>query len=70
MGSTEPGQKVTKNNVHLLPSGSVVRVKDGSRLIHLHDHVWLWCCDGAHAYDNIDTLKWRLREGAELCHIP
>lgn len=70
MGATEPCQRVTKKNVHFLPAGSVVRLKDNSRLIHLHDDLWLWCCDHAHCYDYIDTLKYKLEKGAVLCHIP
>ena len=69
-GSTEPNQKVTSKNVHFLPPGSVVMLKDCSRLIHLHDLLWLWCCDCAHCYDNIDNLMWKLKDGATLCHIP
>lgn len=70
MGATEPGQKVTPENAAQLPPGSVVRLKDGSRLIHLHDTLWLWCCDCAHAYDRIEYLAWRLKDGATACHIP
>ena len=48
MGATEPGQIVTPENVHFLPPGSVVRIHDesGSRMIHLHDDLWLWWAEG------------------------
>lgn len=68
MGSTECGQRVTQHNVRQLPPGSVVRLDDGGRLIHLHDEVWLYCSDCAHCYDRIENLKWRLP--GELCHLP
>lgn len=71
MGATEPGQKVTKDNVHELPPGSVVRLDDGERLIHLHDGVWLWCCDAAHCYDRVENLIHHLPNGiGTLCHMP
>jgi hypothetical protein len=69
MGSTEPGQKVTKKNVHLLPPGSVVRLGDGSRLIHLHDTIWLWCNDHAWCYDRIAHLSYHIDRNAEVCHV-
>jgi hypothetical protein len=68
MGATEPGQVVTRSNAKKLPPGSVVRLKDGDRLIHLHDDVWLWCCDSGWCYDHIEHLDWRLP--GKLCHIP
>ena len=68
MGATRSGQKVNKENVAELPPGSVVRINDGSRLIHLHEGFWLWCCDCAHTYDRVENLSWRLEEGAVLCH--
>lgn len=68
MGSTETGQRVTKRNVHHLPPGSVVRLDDGGRLIHLHDAVWLYCAECVHCYDTIENMEWRLP--GELCHIP
>ena len=70
MGCTEPGQKVTPENVEQLPPGSVVQLEDGSRLIHLHETFWLWCCDCAHCYDRIANLAWRIKDGATLCHVP
>lgn len=69
-GTTDAGQTVTRHNVSALPPGSVVRLKDGSRLIHLHDDLWLWCCDGAWCYDYIASFAWRLDDGATLCHLP
>jgi len=69
LGGTEPGQKVTIHNIHKLPVGSVVSNADGSRIIHLHDDLWLWCCDGAHCYDNIQNLLRHVNR-ATLCHIP
>jgi len=69
MGATAPGQIVTKQNVHYLPAGSVVRLDDdGGRLIHLHDSLWLWCTDHAHCYDRLDGMAWRLP--GVLCHLP
>lgn len=69
-GATEPGQKVTLKNVAELPPGSVVRIDDGSRLIHLHPDWWLWCRDGAWSYGRLNDLAWRLEAGAVLCHMP
>ena len=68
LGTTQYGQRVTAKNAHFLPAGSVVRLDSGGRLIHLHDHVWLYCCDAAHTYDRIEHLAWRLP--GELCHMP
>jgi hypothetical protein len=68
MGATEPGQRVTKENSHLLPPGSVVRLDGEGRLIHLHDGLWLYCCDAAWCYDRIEHLA-RYLPGT-LCHIP
>ena len=45
MGFTESGQRVTADNAHFLPPGSVVRLDAGGRLIHLHDGLWLYCTD-------------------------
>ena len=69
MGATEPGQKVTPENVHKLPPGSVVQNMDGSRLIHLHDDLWLWCNDCAHTYDRIENLLHRLGKNSVACHV-
>lgn len=68
LGATAPGQRVTKRNVNQLPPGSVVRLDEGGRLIHLHDALWLWCKDNAWCYDEIEHLT-RYLPG-ELCHIP
>ena len=70
MGATEPGQRVTAANVGELPPGSVVRLEDGSRLIHLHDDIWLWCNDHAWTYDRVEWLKHRLGDHATLRHLP
>lgn len=70
MGATEPGQRVTIQNAAQLPPGSVVRNGDGSRLIHLHDGLWLWCCDCAWTYDRIENLARRLDKQSVACHIP
>lgn len=70
MGATAPGQSVTSENVHLLPAGSVVRNSDGSRLIHLHGDLWLWCSDCAWTYDRVERLAWRLDGNSVACHIP
>ena len=69
MGATEPGQKVTPENITELPIGSVVRNGDGSRLIHLHDDLWLWCIDCAWTYDNIENLSYRLDDHSVACHV-
>lgn len=69
LGGTEPNQRVTADNIHELPAGSVVRNGDGSRLIHLHDKIWLWCCDCAWTYDRIENLAHRLDENSVACHI-
>lgn len=70
MGATEPGQKVTPKNLDELPPGSVVRNGDGSRIIHLHDDVWLWCADGAWLYHDAERMKTRLDKDSVLCHLP
>jgi hypothetical protein len=70
MGTTEPGQRVTAANVAQLPPGSVVRNGDGSRLIHLHDGLWLWCYGYAWTYDRIEYLARRLDEKSVVCHVP
>lgn len=70
LGATLPGQRVTPENVGQLPAGSVVRIGDGSRLIHLHDGLWLWCRDGAWTYDRVERLTWRLDGKSVLCHMP
>ena len=69
MGGTEPGQRVTAANVAELPSGSVVRIGDGSRLIHLHDDLWLWCCDHAWTYERVEHLAYRLNDKSVACHV-
>ncbi len=70
MGATEPGQRVTAQNVEQLPPGSVVRIGDGSRIIHLHDDVWLWCNHTSWVYDHVEKLTWRLDNRSVVCHIP
>ena len=70
LGGTESGQWVTPENINQLPPGSVVRISDGSRLIHLHANTWLWCCDNAWCYDRVENLTHHLGEKAELCHHP
>ena len=69
MGATEPGQKVTRENVHLLPVGSVVRNGDCSRLIRLHGDLWLWCKDSAHCYSDIGHLSMHLDDRSVACHV-
>lgn len=69
MGSTEPGQRVTKENAGELPGGSVVRLGDGSRLIRLDGDMWLWCCDSGWCYDRIENLAWRIDSKAVACHV-
>ena len=69
MGGTEPGQRVTDDNAHFLPPGSVVRLDDSDgRLIHLHDGLWLYCNGGCWCYDTLDHMTRRLP--GVLCHIP
>ena len=68
MGFTESGQRVTADNAHFLPAGSVVRLDDGGRLIHLHDGLWLYCTDCSWCYDRIEHHLRRLP--GTLCHIP
>jgi hypothetical protein len=69
MGGTESGQKVNAENIHFLPPGSVVRLGDNTRVIHLHDDLWLVCNDGMHCYDRVENLAWRLDDTAEVCHL-
>jgi hypothetical protein len=73
---THAGQKVTQENVHTLPPGSVVRLPydkkfdiEGGRLIHLHDGFWLWCDGGAWCYGGISCHIHRIEKGAVLCHL-
>ena len=68
MGATESGQRVTRENAHHLPPGSVVRLDSGGRLIHLHDGLWLYCTDCSWCYDGLDRHLTRLP--GTLCHIP
>ncbi len=70
LGVTEQGQEVTEDNIHELPIGSVVRNSDGSRIIHLHDDLWLWCCDHGWCYDNLERIKHYLDSRSTLCHMP
>lgn len=69
IGATEPGQRVTKKNIHLLPPGSVVRIGIEERIIHLHDGVWLWIDGCAHCYDNVERMKNYLTSEAVACHV-
>lgn len=68
MGFTESGQRVTADNAHFLPPGSVIRLDAGGRLIHLHDGLWLYCTDCSWCYDRIEHHLRRLP--GTLCHIP
>lgn len=70
LGATKSGQKITAKNVGFLPPGSVVRLNEGYRLIHLHDSLWLWCGNNAWCYDSIENLLRYLKDGAVLCHLP
>ena len=69
MGATEAGQLVTADNIAELPPGSVVRNGDGSRIIHLHDKLWLWVDDNAWCYDNVDRMKQYLDDKSVACHV-
>lgn len=69
LGSTEAGQFITPDNVSDLPVGSVVRIGDGSRLIHLECDLWLWCSDSAWCYNQIKYLAWRLDGDSVACHV-
>jgi len=69
-GSTEPNQKVTIKNIKDLPPGSVVNLGDNTRLIHLHDNLWLWLSDGAWCYDKLENFYHKLNKDATLEHIP
>jgi hypothetical protein len=66
------GQQVTADNVHLLPPGSVVGKKDGTRLIHLHGNLWL-CCKGTKyecdVYDRLERFVKLLGDESVICHI-
>ena len=69
MGATESGQRVTADNAHWLPPGSVVRLDDcDGVLVHLHDGLWYYRNGCAWCYDRIEMLKWHLP--GTLCHIP
>lgn len=69
LGSTEPGQRVTVDNIHFLPPGSVVRL-DGSDgvLIHLHDGLWYYRNGCTWLYDRLDRMRAYLP--GTLCHLP
>jgi hypothetical protein len=68
LGGTEPNQKVNSENISQLPSGCVVRNGDGSRIIHLHDDIWLYCSDHFWCYDGVDRMKRCLDDKSVLCH--
>jgi len=69
MGATESGQRVTAENVHFLPPGSVVRLDDSDGiLVHLHDDLWYWRSGCAWCYDRLDRFR-RYLPGT-LCHHP
>ena len=71
MGCTEPNQRVTKENIHLLPPGSVVRNNaSDEKIIHLHGDLWYRCNGCLHAYDTVDAMKTLLDKHSVLCHIP
>lgn len=69
-GATEPGQVVTRENVHTLPPGSTVRCGENRAewLIHLHDDLWLRIFDCGYCYDRVDRFH-HLLPGV-LCHMP
>lgn len=77
MGATELGQKVTAKNIHLLPEGSVIRTYEEdddagtSRIIHLHDRLWLWISSSgcAWCYDDIERMKTFLNKSSVVCHL-
>jgi len=69
LGSTEPGQRVTQDNLHTLPCGSVVRNGDGSIIIHLHDNLWYWRGNNSWLYDDVARMKSRLDDSSVACHI-
>lgn len=69
---TEPGQKITKNNIADLPPGSVINNDDESgseRIVRLHNNVWLWYANGSWCYDNVERMKTFLSKKAVLCHL-
>ncbi len=72
MCSTESGQRVTAENAHHLPPGSVVRLDDtdvsDGVLVHLHDGLWYWYNGHAWCYDTLERQKRRLP--GTLCHLP
>ncbi len=69
LGATEPGQRVTAENVSLLPPGSVVRLDaDNGILVHLHDDIWYWNHGCAWCYDRVERFHNRLP--GTLCHLP
>ena len=68
-GATETGQRVTADNAHFLPPGSVVRLDDSDGvLIHLHDDLWYYRSGCMWCYDRIEYLS-RYLPGT-LCHHP
>lgn len=70
MGATHPGQKVTTDNIEDLPPGSVIRNGDGSRIIHLHEGMWLHCSDHSHCYNGAEGMRRYLDDKSTLCHHP
>lgn len=69
LGATEPGQRVTAENIHFLPPGSVVRLNDSDGVvIHLHDGLWYYRSGCAWCYDDVNRMKNYLP--GILCHHP
>ena len=85
LGGTDPTQKVTPENFHLLPAGSVVFVSTAlgnysfhDLLIRLHDNTWFmgsgtsWCY--AREYDMKERLlsfqRTMIKFSMELSHVP
>lgn len=70
LGATESGQRVTAQNINELPAGGVIRNGDGSRIIHLHDDLWLHCSDISWCYDRVAGMHRYLDKQSTLCHCP
>lgn len=69
LGATKSGQRVTVENAHFLPPGSVIRLDDGDAvLVHLHDDLWYWRSGCAWCYDRLDRFHSYLP--GVLCHHP
>lgn len=71
LGATEEGQHVDEYNIQHIPPGSVIKDwTTGSRIIHLHDGLWLYITDCSWCYDRVDRMKNYLTPTCTVEHLP